>query len=167
MSDNPNRIPSTSVTVTTPRQTPMNDFGQVMARTVSGAVSGAAQLGGAVAGAFIPGAPVVSAAVSGVANLAAGISGLASSQSGVTSVGGAPGTLGGPVGGGGVSGTGKGSDWDLMEAQKLMASEQRSFNMEYLKLQNAMQQESREFTALSNIMKVRHDSAKAAINNIR
>ena len=26
--------------------------------------------------------------------------------------------------------------------------------------------ESREFTALSNVMKVKHDSAKAAINNI-
>jgi hypothetical protein len=29
-----------------------------------------------------------------------------------------------------------------------------------------MQRESREFTALSNVMKVKHDSAKAAIANI-
>jgi hypothetical protein len=29
-----------------------------------------------------------------------------------------------------------------------------------------MQRESREFTSLSNVMKVKHDSAKAAINNI-
>jgi hypothetical protein len=29
-----------------------------------------------------------------------------------------------------------------------------------------MQRESREFQALSNVMKVKHDSAKAAINNI-
>ena len=29
-----------------------------------------------------------------------------------------------------------------------------------------MQRESREYQTLSNVMKVRHDSAKAAINNI-
>jgi hypothetical protein len=29
-----------------------------------------------------------------------------------------------------------------------------------------MQRESREFSALSNVMKVKHDSAKAAISNI-
>jgi hypothetical protein len=36
-----------------------------------------------------------------------------------------------------------------------------------MQMQNEMQRESREHNALSNIMKVRHDSAKAAINNIR
>ena len=35
-----------------------------------------------------------------------------------------------------------------------------------LELQEAMQRENREYTALSNVMKVKHDSAKAAINNI-
>ena len=34
-------------------------------------------------------------------------------------------------------------------------------------MQREMQRESREFTALSNIMKVRHDTAKSAINNVR
>jgi hypothetical protein len=29
-----------------------------------------------------------------------------------------------------------------------------------------MQRESREFTALSNVMRVKHDSAKSAIGNI-
>jgi hypothetical protein len=29
-----------------------------------------------------------------------------------------------------------------------------------------MQRESREFTAMSNVMKVRHESAKSAIGNI-
>jgi hypothetical protein len=152
-----NRIGSTSLTVTTPRQTPMNDFGQVMARTVSGAV----QLG-AVAGAFIPGAPVVSAAISGVASMAAGMSGLGASASAMTRVG--PTSAGTS---GGAAASGKGEGWDLHEAQKLLASETQSFNKEYLALQNQMQRESREFTTLSNIMKVRHDSAKAAINNIR
>ena len=49
---------------------------------------------------------------------------------------------------------------DLLKAQDSQAKE-------YLALQNEMQRESREFNALSNILKVRHDSAKAAINNIR
>ncbi|NVJ17106.1 hypothetical protein HV826_23520, partial [Myxococcus sp. AM010] len=57
--------------------------------------------------------------------------------------------------------------WDLLEAQKVLAAEGQKFNMAYLQLQNEMQKESREHTAVSNIMKVRHDSAKAAINNIR
>ena len=36
-----------------------------------------------------------------------------------------------------------------------------------VELQDEMQRESREHTTVSNVMKVRHDSAKAAINNIR
>ncbi len=35
-----------------------------------------------------------------------------------------------------------------------------------LALQIAMQNESREYTTLSNVIKMRHDSARAAINNI-
>jgi hypothetical protein len=67
----------------------------------------------------------------------------------------------------GTSGTGKGDAWDMLEAQRLMAEDGQKFNMAYLSLQNEMQKESREHNAISNIMKVRHDSAKAAINNIR
>jgi hypothetical protein len=63
--------------------------------------------------------------------------------------------------------TDHGDDWDLLEAQKLMRSDERRFNAEYVRLQNEMQRESREFNAVTNILKVRHDSAKAAISNIR
>jgi hypothetical protein len=42
-----------------------------------------------------------------------------------------------------------------------------SFNMQYLQLQNEMQQENRKFSVLSNIMKTKHDTAKNAINNVR
>jgi hypothetical protein len=34
-------------------------------------------------------------------------------------------------------------------------------------MQMQMQQESREYNTISNVLKVRHDSAKSAINNIR
>jgi hypothetical protein len=39
-------------------------------------------------------------------------------------------------------------------------------NLQYLQLQEQMQRESREYQALSNVMKVKHDSARAAISNI-
>jgi hypothetical protein len=66
----------------------------------------------------------------------------------------------------GATGTGTGSGWDLLAAQQAMQSDSQSFNMQYLALQDQMQRESREFTAISNIMKVRQDSAKNAISNI-
>jgi hypothetical protein len=44
---------------------------------------------------------------------------------------------------------------------------QQSFNLQYLQLQRMMQGQNRQFTMISNIMKVKHDTAKAAINNIR
>ena len=43
----------------------------------------------------------------------------------------------------------------------------QSFNLQYLGLQQAMQDENRRFTLVSNIMKTKHDTAKNAINNIR
>lgn len=161
--DSPNRINQTSITTTVPRQTPQNDFGQVMARTLSGVV----QVGAGVAGGLAMGNPVLSAAVSSIAGAASSV---ASSGGAVTAVGGVPGTVAG-TGAGATAGAGgaagQGSEWELLEAQKLLKADERKFNMAYLDLQNAMQRESREFNAVSNIMKVRHDSAKAAINNIR
>jgi hypothetical protein len=44
---------------------------------------------------------------------------------------------------------------------------QQSFNQQYMTLQNQMQRESRQYTAISNIMKTKHDTAKNAIANVR
>jgi hypothetical protein len=55
---------------------------------------------------------------------------------------------------------------DVLAATRTLQQEARTFNLQYLQLQENMQRESREFTALSNVMKVKHDSAKAAIANI-
>lgn len=41
------------------------------------------------------------------------------------------------------------------------------YNNEFLNLQKAMQHENRQFTMISNIMKVKHDTADSCINNIR
>lgn len=42
-----------------------------------------------------------------------------------------------------------------------------SFDLQYLALQSEMQEEDRSFTAVSNIMKTKHDTVKNSISNIR
>jgi hypothetical protein len=61
---------------------------------------------------------------------------------------------------------GGGGGGDLLEATRALQQQSQSFNLQYLELQETMQRESREFTSLTNVMKVKHDSAKAAIDNI-
>jgi hypothetical protein len=155
-----NRINQTSIVTSAPRQTPKDDFGSVMAQTVvQGVKTGASILGGAL------GNPVTSAAVSAVTAVA-GVVQLGPSRPQAPasgSIASAASAATGPIG---ATGTGTGSGWDLLAAQQAMQSDSQNFNMQYLALQDQMQKESREFTAISNIMKVRQDSAKNAINNI-
>lgn len=63
---------------------------------------------------------------------------------------------------GGASG-----DTEALSAARSLQAESQAFNAQYLQLQEAMQRENREFTALSNVMKVKHDTARAAIGNIQ
>jgi len=44
---------------------------------------------------------------------------------------------------------------------------QMSFNLQYLQLQSQMQHENRSYTAISNIMKTKHDTVKNSISNVR
>jgi hypothetical protein len=55
----------------------------------------------------------------------------------------------------------------LLKAIEEMAEMSQSFNIQYLGLQQQMQDENRRFTLVSNIMKTKHDTAKNAINNVR
>lgn len=48
-----------------------------------------------------------------------------------------------------------------------MQAENQAMNLEYMALQESAQSQNRHFTAMSNLMKARHDTAKGAINNIR
>lgn len=150
-----NLIGTVVITPTIARQTPKSDFGAVLARTAQEVV----RVGSSVAASFVPGGPMLSAAVSAVGAAVSSVGSVA---------GAAPLQAGGGVGGaeGGAT-SGRGEQWDLLEAQRALNAEGQQFNMAYLQLQNEMQRESREHNAVSNIMKVRHDSAKAAINNIR
>jgi hypothetical protein len=60
-----------------------------------------------------------------------------------------------------------GSQDQLLNATKQMQEAQVSFNMQYLQLQSQMQHENRSYTAISNIMKTKHDTVKNSIANIR
>jgi hypothetical protein len=44
---------------------------------------------------------------------------------------------------------------------------QESFNQQYLTLQAQMQRENRQYSAISNIMKTKHDTVKNSISNVR
>lgn len=149
--DPDNRIPSLTITPAVSRQTPRSDFGTALARAAHEVVrSGAGLVGG-----MIPAGPIVSAAISSTRAVVASV--VPTSAASTTPM--PPQASSGSAGGGDA--------WDLLEAQRALSAEGQKFNMAYLQLQNEMQRESREHNAVSNIMKVRHDSAKAAINNIR
>ena len=154
--ENSNRLGPMSITPTVARQTPNTDFGTVFVNTAQQVV----RTGAGVVASLMPGSPMVSAAVASVGSV---VSTAASSVRGASAVSG-PGGGAGSVGGGT---TGQGEQWDLLAAQKEMQAEGAKMNLAYMELQNQMQAESRAHNAISNIMKVRHDSAKAAINNIR
>lgn len=153
---------------TTVRQSPRTDFGTQMRNGIG---AGAGVVGGAVgvAAPFVPGAAVVSAAITGAGQSMAG--------------GGAGGAMG--AGGGGFvtaeniptfgpglntpqNGASTGNpQQDMINQTKGMQEMMASFNLQYLQLQEKMQQENRSFTTISNVMKTKHDTAKSSINNVR
>jgi hypothetical protein len=59
------------------------------------------------------------------------------------------------------------SSQDMMQATQQMQEAQMGFNLQYLQLQNQMQNENRQFTMVSNILKTKHDMAKNVIANIK
>ncbi len=66
----------------------------------------------------------------------------------------APGGLGGARG-------------DQLDKMWQMQKDNQVFNLQYMHLQQAMQSDNRHFSTMSNLLKARHDTAKAAINNMR
>jgi len=67
----------------------------------------------------------------------------------------------------GVASSGSsGSQSGLLTATRQMQETQMSFNLQYLQLLSRMQSENRSYTAVSNIMKTKHDTVKNSISNI-
>ncbi len=137
-----NRIESIHVAPTS-EQRPQPGRFQTALRSAAAGVVGGVAAGVELAAPFVPAGTVLSAAVR------AGATGLARSA----------------LGAGGTA-AGAGGEADVLAATRALQQEAQTFNAQYLQLQEGMQRESREFTAVSNVMKVRHDSAKAAIQNI-
>ena len=135
------RISPLHVAPTTERKAEPGRFATALRGAAAGATHGIAQTL-ALAAPALPGGPVLAAAIRGGA-ASAGTSGAIASASASAAAGG-----------------------DLIEATRTLQQEAQSFNVQYLQLQESMQRESREFTALSNVMRVKHDTAKSAINNI-
>jgi hypothetical protein len=76
--------------------------------------------------------------------------------------------LGGIASGDAIGATAGGSSQtELLNATKEMQETQMSFNLQYLQLQSQMQHENRSYTAISNIMKTKHETVKNSISNVR
>jgi hypothetical protein len=60
-----------------------------------------------------------------------------------------------------------GGDQTDMAMMHSMQRESQAFNLQLLELQEDVQQENRRFTTVSNVLRAKHDTAKAAVSNIR
>lgn len=140
------RVERTNLKVTVsepvPRQTEKKNFSSMLMDGVEKTARIAAGALGATAP-FSPTGAMLSVAASGIGEAAG---------AGETLAGGSGGSGGGPQ--------------DLLDATRQMQETNMEFNVQYLGLQEKLQQESREFQLLSNVMKVKHDAAKNAIGNI-
>ncbi|MFO0594289.1 MAG: hypothetical protein U0228_03265 [Myxococcaceae bacterium] len=156
--DTANRI---SMTPTVARQTPHNEFGNVLKNTLQTAVqAGTAFLGN------VAGSGIISTAVSSVTALAGAGQGTAqglSAASGVASIN----TNATAPGLSATAQTLASSPNGVPQEMSGMISQMRAEADRSMLVQMQMQQESREYNTLTNVLKVRHDSAKSAINNIR
>jgi hypothetical protein len=142
-------ISSVIVAPTAERKTAPSGFAVTLRSALAGAAEGLATAAG-YALPIGPAGMVLAGALRGVAQ------GVAAGSR--TSAGGAPAASAGPSSAPGG---------DAFEAARLLQAEGQSFNLRYLELQERLQRESREFTAMSNVMKVRHDAARAAIQNVQ
>jgi hypothetical protein len=155
------RISQLSITPTIGRQTPKRDFGDVLKNTVGRMLNN-----GIVRGA-LSSIPVVSAAVSAVSSLASSTSArapIAGVAGGALSIGIAGSN---PIASTGSAQTAGGLTGNESVDPNGTLEEMKRVSADYMQLQLAMQQENREYSAMTNVLKVRHDSAKSAINNIR
>jgi hypothetical protein len=131
-----NKIESIHVAPTSESRSVPGRFEQALRGAAAGLASGIAT-SVELAAPFVPAGTVVSAAVrSAVAGATAGAAGAT------------------------------GGETDLLAATRSLQQQSQSANLEYLQLQENMQRENREFTTLSNVLRMKHDSAKSAIQNI-
>jgi hypothetical protein len=145
------------IDATRARQTerPAAPFRDVLAGGVSLLMSGAEVATHVMAG------PVMAAAVHDARAGAVGAISGAAATPGALASGAAPTGAAGLA----AAAAGAGSS-DISNVQAMMQDGQSS-NMQMLALQQQIQEESQRFTTVSNVMRAKYDTAKAAVSNIR
>jgi hypothetical protein len=138
------------IDATRARQTerPATPFRSVLASGVSLLMSGAE------VATHVVGGPLLAAAVHDArvgAASALGRSGVAAPAGGATTLAAAAGATGNP---------------EMANVEAMMQQGQMS-NLQLLALQQQVQQENQQFSTVSNVMRAKHDTAKAAVSNIR
>ncbi|MDY7225543.1 hypothetical protein [Hyalangium rubrum] len=178
--------PRMSTNLSLERQTQKRDFGARVEAGV-GAAAGAVSSGVGMATGMFSGSGIVSAAVSSMSVLSSGVQGSTSTPYSTALPGGAGGSGGtgvpslsttvGGTGGVAIPGMGGsgGSSTNLIGSTngtvgtefngELSGMFQEQKNL--LKMQAQLQHEGQRFTAISNVMKTRHDTIKNSIGNIR
>jgi hypothetical protein len=151
------------------RQTVDQSFGAKMRDGLNATANAVGNVAG-MAVASVPGGTILSAALSGAQNVGSQTAALtANAGSSPVSAAGAGTGAGGlgslASGAPSVPGAGNSAATGFDSAKKLFEM-QSSFNLEFLQLQANMQQESRQFQTVSNVMKNRTDTAKNSIRNI-
>jgi len=143
------------IDATRARQTerPATPFRDVLAGGVSLLMSGAEVATHVVAG------PVMAAAVHDARIGAVG------AISGAAAVPGSAGAA--PTGAAGVAAAAAAPGSSDMSNVQSMLQDGQSSNMQMLALQQQIQEESQRFTTVSNVMRAKYDTAKAAVSNIR
>lgn len=68
---------------------------------------------------------------------------------------------------GGGSGVGSSGGGEAGRSIEDALTQQTDTQMQYIELQQRMQEENRRYSTLSNVLKARHETAKTAIGNIR
>jgi hypothetical protein len=167
------RAPDDRVTVaaTRARQTeaPPTPFRDLLVGGVS------VLMGGAQVATHVLGAPRLAAAIAGAESRATTVLGTPPGTLGsrIATTAGVGGSAAAPAGtlastpAGAASSLAGGSDSSDMATMQAMQRESQVFNMQLLELQEEVQQENRRFTTLSNVLRAKHDTAKAAVSNIR
>lgn len=159
------------------RQTSRTSFGDVLGTGLS-KTANTVMSAGNMAAPFIPGGAVLSAAITGLGTLKSAQSGGSAAPSSTGLSAGSGSAIGGAPGGASATSSGtmnsvaalaEGGDSGaiMMQATREMQEMNQQFNLQYLNLQQDMQQENRKFTAISNVMKTKHDTAKSMIQNVR
>jgi hypothetical protein len=80
--------------------------------------------------------------------------------------GGVAGPAGGTTGAAALAAGGATGNPEMANVEAMMQQGQVS-NLQLLALQQQVQQENQQFTTVSNVMRAKHDTAKAAVSNIR